>query len=89
MIFFGRYAIIHEQLNVCQKVKCALKPQSDERARDIFGHTAASGAVQKLRHRKRVYTWLVLLQKLSLSHNNDICNSENSYCKKEFCMRYL
>ncbi len=60
MIFFGRYAIIQEQLNVCQKVICALKPRSDERARDIFGHTAASGAVQKLRLRKRIYNYFFL-----------------------------
>ena len=43
---------IHEQLNVCQKVKCALKPRSDERARDIFARTVASNAAQKLRLRK-------------------------------------
>ena len=57
MIFFGRYTILYEQLFVCQKVICALKPRSDERARDIFGHTAASGAVQKLRCRRRIYTF--------------------------------
>ena len=65
MIFFGRYAIIHEQLNVCQKVICALKPQSDERARDIFARTVASNAAQKLRLRKRVYNYFFLLRKLS------------------------
>ena len=58
MIFFGRYAIIQEQLNVCQKVICALKPRSDERARDIFARTVASNAAQKLRCRRRIYTFI-------------------------------
>ena len=47
------------------KVKCALKPQSDERARDIFARTVASNAAQKLRCRRRIYTCFVLLRKYS------------------------
>ena len=51
------------------KVKCALKPQSDERARDIFARTVANNAAQKLRLRKRVYNYFFLLRKSSFYHN--------------------
>ena len=37
--FLADMQLIHEVHNVCQKVICALKPRSDERARDIFGDT--------------------------------------------------
>ena len=53
---------------MCQKVICALKPRSDERARDIFARTVASNAAQKLRFRKRVYNYFFLLRKLSFYH---------------------
>ena len=38
---------IHEQLSVCQKVICALKPRSDERARGDLPRKSLCAATDK------------------------------------------